>query len=128
MAGSSRIKSGHDDFKSHNAPCTLLYVPMGDFPAQPRLLLGCQRQGVLLAVAVEQSLQSDQADFSPNLGSLTASQLIDSKIPRSAHESGRLGREVARTTPRHRANLWSFAAANHLLAALSPRLDQVRQH
>jgi len=72
-----------------------------------------QRNSRIIAAAVEQTLQTDQPNFSGE------SRLIDSKIPRSAHESGRLGREVAGTTARHRANLSSFAAANYL--PCSPR-------
>jgi len=76
----------------------------------------------IIAAAVEQTLQSDQPDFSPNLGCLTASRLLDSKIPRGAHESGRLDREVPRA--RHRDIEETFILRRgEPLAALTPRLD-----
>lgn len=59
----------------------------------------------------------------PNLGSLTASRLLDGKIPRGAHESSRLDREVRAHDTATSRKPSSFAAAN-----LCPRLDQVQQH
>jgi hypothetical protein len=54
-----------------------------------------QRNCWIIAAAVEQTLQSDQPDFS------RGARLLDSKIPRGAHEGGRLDREVPRARHRH---------------------------